>query len=344
MIRFVALALVVVATQIAAAADAPLHLDVLLPLTGGSGFFGQSEQQALRVYESVVNKSDGVHGRPLQFDIHDDQSRSDVAVALVRDLLQKHPTVILGRTLDATATAIAPLVAGGPVFYSFSPGVIPAPRSYLFAASATLESNNISKLTAIRALGYKRMAVLTETDATGVRNFAFTKEFFASAASRSMEMVASESYRPDDASVTAQVAAIKNANPDAITIWASGPAFGVALRGLASAGLNVPVFTSQTDASPDQLAEYGNALPKTLVVQGLPYQARAIPSELKPAATEYLDALKAAGLQPSPSHVYAWDPAKIVVSALRALPAGATAAQLRAYLLALHGFAGLSGV
>jgi len=331
-------------TPIAGAADAPVRIDVLLPLTGGSGFFGQSEAQALRVYQSVVNASGGVHGRPLQFDVHDDQSRSDVAIALVKELIETHPAVILGRTLDATATAIAPLLANGPVFYSFSPGVIPAPRSYLFAASATLEANNISKLAAIRALGYKRMAVLTETDATGRRNFSFTQEFFASPASRGMQMVASESYGPDDEGVAAQVAAIRGANPDSLTLWANGPAFGVALRDIASTGLNVPVFTSQTDANPDQLAAIGAALPKVLVVQGLPYQGRVIPAQLKAAATEYLDALKAAGLQPSPSHVYAWDPARIVVSALRALPPNPAAAQLRAYLLELHGFAGLSGV
>jgi branched-chain amino acid transport system substrate-binding protein len=343
--RFVVLALILLATQIAAAAEGPLRLDVLLPLTGGSGDFGQSEAQALRVYQGVVNAAGGVHGRPLQFDIHDDQSRSDVAVALVRDLIAQHPAVIMGRTLDATATAIAPLLANGPVFYSFSPGVIPAPRSYLFAASATLESNNISKLAAIHDLGYKRMAVLTETDATGKHNLAFTNEFFASPASRGMQLVASEAYAPDDTGdLAAQVAAIRNAHPDGVTLWANGTAFAVALRALATAGLNLPVFTSQTDANPAQLAALGGALPKMLVVQGLPYQGRVTPAELKAPAAEYLDALKAAGLQPLPSHVYAWDPARIVVSALRALPPNPTADQLRAYLLQLHGFAGLSGV
>lgn len=343
--KALALALVLLATQLAAAAENPLQLDVLLPLTGGSADFGQSEAQALRVYQDVVNATGGVHGRPVQFDVHDDQSRSDVAVALVRELIAQHPAVIMGRTLDATATAIAPLLTDGPVFYSFSPGVIPAPRSYLFAASATLEANNISKLAAIRALGYRRMAVLTETDATGKHNLAFTNEFFASPASRGMQLVASESYAPDDTSnLSAQIAAIRNAHPDGLTLWANGPAFGVALRAIASGGLDVPVFTSQTDANPAQLAALGSALPRVLVVQGLPYQGRVVPAALRAPAAEYLGALKAAGLSPLPSHVYAWDPARIVVSALRALPPNPTAAQLRAYLLDLHGFAGLSGV
>ena len=342
--RFLILALVVLMMQAAGAADVPLRIDVLLPLTGAAAFFGNSEAQALHVYQNLVNRTGGVHGRPVQFDIHDDQNRVDVAVALVTGLVQKHPTVILGKTLDATAAAIQPLVANGPVFYSFSPGVIPTPRSYLFAASATLEANNISKLAAIRALGYKRMAVLTETDETGKHNLAYTNEFFASPASRGVELVSSVAYKPGDGDIVGQVAAMRSANPDSVVVWASGAAFGVALRGLAAGGLNVPVFTSQTDASPEQLRGYGDALPKDLVVQGLPYQGKVIPPALQAAAAEYLGALKVEGLLPSPSHVYAWDPARIVVSALRALPPDATAAQLHAYLLALHDFGGLSGV
>jgi ABC-type branched-subunit amino acid transport system substrate-binding protein len=64
--------IVVLASRPATAADT-YTIDVLMPLTGPAAFVGQAQQQAAHVYETIVNRSGGIHGQPLHFEIHDDQ-------------------------------------------------------------------------------------------------------------------------------------------------------------------------------------------------------------------------------------------------------------------------------
>ncbi len=102
--------------------------------------------------------------------------------------------------------------------------------------------------------------------------------------------------------------------------------------------------TSPVNANPDQLAQLASFLPRTLLIQGLPYQAAHMArGPLQTSANEYLAALKAAGVAPNAFHADGWDPAKIVVAALRALPPNATGPQLHDYIEQVHDFPGLHG-
>jgi branched-chain amino acid transport system substrate-binding protein len=345
MVRILITLLVLFAMAAPAQAADPMTIDVILPMTGPTAFFGKAQAQVLQIYENIVNGSWGIHGQPVHFDIHDDQSSPVVDVQIVQGLLPKSPTVILGTSVAATAAAVVPLVPNGPVFYSFSNGILPPAGSYVFSSGATLQRSVVALFVQLKALGYKRIAVLSATDASGQRNFEFTRDWFASSASRGVDQVSNEQFSPTDVSTAAQAAKIRASNPDVVVIWASGTAFGTALRDLVTTGLTtVPVATTPANANPDQLAQYANFLPKALIVQGLPYQGTATSPALKAAADEYLGALKQAGLEPSAAHAYAWDPTKLVVGALRALPAGAKPAQLRAQLAGTHDVAGLLGM
>jgi branched-chain amino acid transport system substrate-binding protein len=59
---------------------------------------------------------------------------------------------------------------------------------------------------------------------------------------------------------------------------------------------------------------------------------------------EFYDAYKAAGAQPDISAQLAWEPAMIVIHALKTLGPTATATQLRDYISHLKDFAGVDGV
>jgi branched-chain amino acid transport system substrate-binding protein len=222
--------------------------------------------------------------------------------------------------------------------------VLPPPGSYVFSAGATLERSVDALFAQLKVLGYKRIGVLSATDASGQRNFELTRDWFASPASRGIVQVANAQFSPTDVSVAAQATTIRSSNPDVVVIWASGTAFGTALRDLVNGGLtSIPMATTPANANPDQLAQYAGFLPKALIVQGLPYQGTVVAPALRAAADEYLGALKRAGIEPSAAQAYAWDPARLVVEALRVLPAGATATQLRVQLAGTHGIAGLLG-
>jgi branched-chain amino acid transport system substrate-binding protein len=65
---------------------------------------------------------------------------------------------------------------------------------------------------------------------------------------------------------------------------------------------------------------------------------------IQDAQTVYFDAFREAGLTPDLGYGIGWDPAMILVSALRELGTAATADQVRAYIVNLHGWVGINGV
>jgi branched-chain amino acid transport system substrate-binding protein len=340
----IAAALLASATLPAGADSMRYSIDVILPVTGPAAFAGRSQVDAAHVYEAIVNKTGGIHGQPVHFEIHDDQSSPTVAVQIVNDLLTRHPIVVLGPDVTATCAAVSPLFVNGPVNFCFSPAIVPPRGGYVFASSATLQSLVYAGYARAAKLGYKRLGVLIATDASGQQDLKFTNDSLALPQNKSMQLVALETFSPTDISATAQVAKIKAAKPDIIFVWAIGSAFGTALREIANAGLDVPLATSPSNANEEQLAQYKSFLPKVLLTTGSPYQTPELSNKaLKAAANEYLDATSAAGVKPNPMQAYAWDPIKITIAALRQLPPNPTATQLRDRIETLHDLSGLFG-
>jgi branched-chain amino acid transport system substrate-binding protein len=251
--------------------------------------------------------------------------------------------VILGPSISGPCGALAPILVNGPLEFCFSPALEPAKGSFIFASSATEKTLLYSGYARVRALGYKRLAAIIANDASGQFEMQYTKEAPALTANQSMKLVALETFAPSDISVAAQIAKIKAANPDIIYVWAVGTAFGTVIRELANSGINAPVVTPPTNTNQALLAQYHDFLPKTLVTSGMPYQGRIKSAALEKAASEYLDGLRDAGVKPDTMQAFAWDPMRIVVSALRALPPGSSATQLRDYIETMHGFSGIMG-
>jgi ABC-type branched-subunit amino acid transport system substrate-binding protein len=117
----------------------PYTIDALVPLTGASAHSGQIHATALRIYENVANATGAIRGRPVHFEIHDDQSNSDIAVQLTNEILAKKPAVIMGSATVAACTAEATLVQNGPVEFCQSPGMTSRQRN-VFASSIAFTS------------------------------------------------------------------------------------------------------------------------------------------------------------------------------------------------------------
>ena len=118
-----------------AAHAADREINVILPLTGGGAFLGKAEQQALQQFEKAANADGGIHGQPLKFVFHDDQSSPQVAVQLANQVKASNPPVILGSALVALCNAMAPLMKDGPLLYCFSPGIHPANGGFVYSSS-----------------------------------------------------------------------------------------------------------------------------------------------------------------------------------------------------------------
>jgi len=330
----------------APATGEPYTIEAILPLTGASAYSGQLHAQAMKVYESVANANGGIRGRPVHFDIHDDQSNPVVAVELTNQILAKNPPVFLGSAYVAACAAEAPLILNkSTVEFCVSPGLLTKQRN-VFASSIAITYITRGTLKFMRDRGFTRVAVIAATDATGQAADALVLSEFSQPENKNLQLVANERFNPTDISVSAQIARVKAANPQGLAIYATGNAFGNVLRSLSDSGINVPIVTSAVNMNETQLEAYAGFIPTELVFNAAQAYARdqVRNRPLRTAVDEYYNGFRAQGLTPSPESSLSWDPAKIVVATLRALGTDATGDQVADYINTLHDFAGASGI
>jgi branched-chain amino acid transport system substrate-binding protein len=331
----------------AATSGTPYEINVLLPLTGPGAFIGTGGKRDLDLIEQIVNRTGGIQGHPVKFVVADDQASPQVSVQLMNDLIAKSVPVVLGGVLANTCLATIPLIIkNGPVEFCLSPGIHPKRGGFAFSASVGTTDDAIGTVRFFRQKGWTRVAIVTATDAIGQEMDRSFAAVLALPENASMHVVAAEHFNPADISVAGQVARIKAANPQAIISWVTGTPFGTLLRGLHDGGVDLPISSSTGNMSFAQMAQYQSFLPTDLYFAGLRSMSRqgTLAGPVRDAQNLYFNSFKRVDFRPDVMNAVDWDPALIVVDAIRHIGISATAAQIRDYIDGLHGWAGTSGM
>lgn len=349
MIRRIASALIAVA-WLAFAGDAgaadTFNIDTILPLTGGNSFVGNEEREAFGVLETDVNRGGGVRGRSIHFAILDSQSSPQLAVQLTSQLIVNHPAVLIGDSSNSTCTAMAPILAGGPMHFCLSNGFRPVKGGNSYVIGASPPQQAAAFIRYVRARGWRRVALLNGNDATGDSAEAAMLGELKKPENHDVTAVAVERFNATDISVGAQLAKIRAANAQVLNTYSAGVSFGVVLRGLHDAGIDMPVFASQGNLSYVEMKQYAENLPSQLYFVSGPLPAEGQPLDagpLKATDQSYLEAFRRAGLKPDWGHAVAWDTGSVVIAALRNRGLTATPAELQAYLYKLHDLPAIQG-
>ncbi len=349
--RLLALALIPMFALIPLASRAadPYVINVILPLTGPASFIGSEEGQALAVVEETVNKSGGIRGRPIHFAIVDDQSNPQVTVQLTNQIMAKKVPFFLGSSFTATCNAQLPLVKDGPVMYCFSPGAHPAEGSFAYSSSVSTKDELTVIARYFRERGLRKVAVITSTDATGQDAERNIDAAFSAPENQLEQIVVREHFNPSDVSVSAQMAHIKASDAQVLIAWSTGPAGGTLLRGATEAGLNVPIATTDGNLTYAQMKQYAAFLPKEMLFPAKPCNTpdgatgNLVPPAIRQKIVAYLDAFKAKGIRPDNGQSLAWDPAFLMLDALKSLGFDATPAQIKQFIDSLNRWTGIDG-
>jgi len=332
--------------QEAKAADT-FDIDVILPLTGGAAFLGKAEQQSLTLYQQVVKDSGGIHGKELRFVFHDDQSNPQTAVQIVNQIKASSPSVIIGSAVAGLCNAMSPLMRNGPVMYCLSPSLYAKPGDYAFSSSVSTKGLVEGLLRYFKDRGWNKIGLITSTDASGQDAYKQIKSVLGEEGFDGLQIVAEAQFNPTDVSASAQVQHIKGAGPDAVIVWSTGAPVGTVFKAIRDAGLQLPIGTTDGNMTYAQMEQYASFLPKELYIPSpmwLPMEnGKQTPAALA-AKKAFFDVFKGTDIKPDGPSTFAWDPALLVVSALRALPEGVNAKQLRDHLADLQGFNGINGV
>jgi branched-chain amino acid transport system substrate-binding protein len=241
---------------------------------------------------------------------------------------------------------MAPLVKDGPVMYCFSPGIYPDRGSYVFSASLATKDLLAATARYYRENGWKKIATITSTDATGQDGDARIAEAFGTSENSGETIVDKEHFNTSDISIAAQMTHIKASGAQAMIAWVTGTPFGTVLRAAADAGVDLPVMTSTGNLVYPQLDSYSAFIGNNVLFPASPGDAIDVlrPGPVKNAVSSYLAAFKAAGIKPDQGHTLSWDPALLVIDGFKKFGFGMTAMQLRDYLVDLKGWTGIDGV
>jgi branched-chain amino acid transport system substrate-binding protein len=330
--------------SVVSAADPPVTIPIILPLTGGGAFIGQTHQKTMQVLEAMVNKDGGIKGRPLKFEFLDDQTSPQVAKQLGSQEQNQSP-IVMGSSLSAMCQAIAPVYESGPVNWCLSPAIFPPKGSYVFSTSASTKDLLNATVRFFREKGWKKIALLASQDASGQDGVNDTNEALKLPENSGLQLVATERYNGSDVTATAQLTRIKAAGPQALIIWAPGTPFATALRAVQDVGLEVPVVTTSANMVAKQLEQYSAFIPKELYFPGVTYAAGIAQNpRVKHQQDLYNAAMKAAGVTTDLQTGMTWDAGLITVEALRKLGPTATGAQIRDYISSLKDYPGILGV
>jgi branched-chain amino acid transport system substrate-binding protein len=335
-------AILVAATPLATGAADPLEIDVLLPMTGSASFYAVAQQQSLHVIEESVNKAGGIGGRPIKFVLNDDQTDAKVDVQLAGQILAKHPAVLLGPTLTAQCNALMPLLKDGPATWCFTPGPRPVNGGYVFAFGADTSHTSAVSMRYLKARGIKRIGMISSTDATGQDG---DKNVDAAAAAEAITVVDHEHFNPTDISVTAQLAHIKGANPQAIVVWTTGTPFGTVLRAIQELGIDVPIVSTNGNITYGQMKQYKAFLPKELWFPGAAFldPSRLTDKGVIAVVKTFNDGIAAQGGKPDWGNNNCYDGTRLFLEALKKYGTNATSTQVRDYVASVQNWPGING-
>jgi branched-chain amino acid transport system substrate-binding protein len=332
----------------ALAADAPTPFVIpgVLPLTGPVAFLGTTIVSTLRLVEAKVNAEGGINGRPVHFDIRDDQSSPQVAVQMTQQILADKPSAIIGSTVAGMCAAMEPLMKNGPTQYCLSPAIHPSLGSYIFSASFSTHEQYSAILRYLRDRKLTRIATISTIDATGQDGDAEIAANLKDPANASLQIVDAQHFTGGDPSVAAQMAHIKASRPDALMISTTGVQLGTVFRALIDAGLDIPVTSGSGNISVPLLTQLNAVLPKELLFAGSQFLAGpGKPSDpTYKAIVAYTNAINAAHINNDLFSALAWDPASLLVEAYRKLGTNASAVQVRNYIESQRRWPGISGI
>ncbi|MBI3035581.1 ABC transporter substrate-binding protein [Candidatus Woesearchaeota archaeon] len=223
-------------------------IGVMLPLTGDAAAYGLSEQRGIKIALDEINSKGGVNGKKLEAIYEDSKCNPKDGNAAAQKLVNVDKVkVIVGGACSGETLGAAPITEANKVILisptASSPDVTNAGdfvfRTYPTDAYAGIIAANYAYI----ELKARKAALVTEsTDyAQGLRKV--FKENFAKLGG---EVVADETYNPDDTDFRTQVTKVKSTDADLIYIVPQTPVKGLLLlKQIKELGLTQPLLTAE---------------------------------------------------------------------------------------------------
>ena len=325
---------------------APYKIGGIFAITGPASFLGEPERNSMELLAEQINAGGGINGHPLELVIYDTEGDATKAVLNANKLIEKDNVLaIVGPSLSGTTLGVIPIAEKGqvPLISCAASVKITTPvKKWVFKTPQT-DVMAVAKIyNYIKGQGVKKIAILTVSNAFGDSG---RQQLLEQSADYGYEIVADESFGPQDTDMTPQLTKIRALKPQAIICWGTNPGPAVIAKNMRQLGIKTPLYQSHGVASKkfiELAGEEANGiiLPagKILVAGDLADsdpQKQVLQKYVADYEAKYQAAVSGFG-------GYAWDGLQILAQALE--KAGDDRAKIRDEIEKIDGYVGISGI
>jgi branched-chain amino acid transport system substrate-binding protein len=318
----------------------------IFAVTGPAAWLGTPERNTAKMIEQEVNKAGGINGHPLEIIIEDTVGDPTKTVTAAKKLITKDEVLaIVGPSRSGTTMAVIPIVeeakvpliscaAAESIVVPVKPWVFKTPQKDSDAAVKIYET--------MRERGISKIAIITATSGFGDQG---RKQLKKLAPELEIEIVADETYGPDDTDMTAQLTKIKASEAQAVVNWSIVPGQVIVAKNMRQLGMKIPLFQShgfgnikyaQTagEAGEGIIFPCGRLLAVDTLADDHP-QKEVLAKYKKEYEAKYEEDVSTFG-------GHAWDGLQLVIAALREV--GPDREKIRDYIENTNNFVGTGGI
>jgi ABC-type branched-subunit amino acid transport system substrate-binding protein len=263
-------------------------------LTGPAAALGTGIKKGSLVYFDKVNKAGGVSGRKIRIISYDDGYEPKNTVAQTRKLVQDDKVFALfGYVGTPTSTAIMPILAETkiPFWGPFTGAEFlrnPVNKQIFNVRSSYFDEAEAQVQYLTEKRGIKKVGILFQNDAYGL---AVKGGLLKALRKRNLDVIGEGTYERNTEEVSAALAALKKANPDAVSMVGTYKAMAAFIKQAKAEGFN-PVFLNVSFVGTAALVkELGAAGDGVTITQVMPS-----PNDASvPIVAQYRSDMKAAG-------------------------------------------------
>lgn len=330
-----------------------IKLGGFFDLSGRASFIGTPSKLVAEMLVEKINAQGGINGKKIELIIADTEGDPAKAATIATKFIHKDKVVaIIGPTLTDTGMSVKKIVDSGKTPIAMTVGGDPVIMGGKFGSYEWVFKSPQRSQTAVERLftylqekGLTKIALLSADDGFGKDGLRWMEEL---APNFGIELLIKESFGSRDTDMTPQLTKAKNAQPQAIVVWTTGPAGAITAKNAAQLGINLPLFQCHGLPDPKYIelagaASEGNRMPATklLIADELP--------DADPQKAIILDFIKLYTEKgydkqfPINTHSgYAWDAIMLVVEGIR--QAGTESAALRQAMENTKNYVGISGI
>jgi branched-chain amino acid transport system substrate-binding protein len=236
-----------VSAQVPAAAENPIRIGLIFPLTGGSSDMGNSARIGAEVAVNEINDAGGFLGRRLELVIRDDKADPETGLKAAEELVLKEKVVatigfcntgVAAKALDVFQknqhVLLVPCATG-----SILTAKYPAAESYIFRNSARDALQTQFLVDEIVKRGLNKVALLVDSSGYGDAGL---KDLEAALARAKLQPQIVLRFKVGTQSLVQELNQARQSGADSLIGWTVGPEQGVLSAGRAAIGWSVPQF------------------------------------------------------------------------------------------------------